>query len=477
MTAHSRIAENPWARVLTMLKVRLDEYIFANWFEATRLKRYGDGRLEIEVPTPYFATWLRDHYLHEINECVHEILPEPAEVVFVPMEEAGAQPPLPRNGNHAAEKPRNGSHAPTPRAGTVASPDARDSHASKARRPVVGELNGNYTFDRFVVGASNRFANAAAGAVAEKPASAYNPLFLYGGTGLGKTHLMHAIGHEVLRRTPRARIVLVSSEVFTNELIEGIRQKSTESFRARYRKADILLIDDIHFIAGKEATQEEFFHTFNALFDMRKQIVISSDRQPKEIKGLEDRLISRFEWGLVTDIQAPDLETRMAILQTKAAEKRATVPPECMRYIATYITNNIRELEGALITLLAFSKLNGRAITPELAEEVLGDLIGKERIMPINIDSVLRAVADHFDVRLSELRGQSRQKHVTRPRHIAMFLCKRLIPSLSLSEIGEAFGGKDHTTVINACKRITKVLETEADLRQIVNHLEKVIRS
>jgi len=210
---------------------------------------------------------------------------------------------------------------------------------------------------------------------------------------------------------------------------------------------------------------------------MRKQIVISSDRQPKEINGLEDRLVSRFEWGLVTDIQAPDLETRMAILQTKAADERATVPPDALRYIATYITNNIRELEGALITLLAFSRLTKQTISLALAEEVLSDLIGKERIKPINIDAVLRAVADHFDVRLSELRGQSREKHVTRPRHIAMFLCKRLIPSLSLSEIGEAFGGKDHTTVIHACRRIGKVLETEAELRQIVNHLEKVIRS
>lgn len=466
MTAHSQQMADPWKQVLSKLKGRLDKYTYANWFESTRFLGIRDDKLEISVPTPYFVRWLRDHYTTEINECIVEVLSKPYEVKFVPMEENTTGD---TNGHeHAVAKPRRTNVAP---------PSARSSRSAKPGKPVVGELTSRYTFERFVVGASNQFANAAARAVADSPASAYNPLFMYGGTGLGKTHLMHAIGHEVLRKKPHARIVLVSSELFTNELIEGIRQKATESFRARYRKADILLIDDIHFIAGKEATQEEFFHTFNALFDMRKQIVISSDRQPKEINGLEDRLVSRFEWGLVTDIQAPDLETRTAILQTKAAEEKATVPPECLRYIATYITNNIRELEGALITLLAYGRLHGQPITLELAEVVLRDLVGKDRIKPINIDAVLRAVADHFDVRLSELRGHGRGQHVARPRHIAMYLCRNLIPSLSLAEIGEAFGGKDHTTVIHACRRIEALLGSDPDVRQIVNHLEKVIRS
>ena len=470
MTTHSQKTANPWTRILTKLKPRLDKYAYTNWFESTRLLQFQGDRLEIGVPTPYYAKWISDHYLDELNECVAEVLDTPCEVVFTPVEECGAAPDASASNGHETVAPK------PPRAG-VAPPSKRPAKQNTQGKPAVGELTTRYTFDRFVVGAGNRFAHAAARAVADSPASAYNPLFMYGGTGLGKTHLMHAIGHEILRRKPGARIVLISSELFTNELIEGIRQKATESFRARYRKADILLIDDIHFIAGKEATQEEFFHTFNALFDMRKQIVISSDRQPKEINGLEDRLVSRFEWGLVTDIQAPDLETRTAILQAKAAEEKATVPPECLRYIATYITNNIRELEGALITLLAYSRLNGQTITPELAETVLGDLVGKDRIKPINIDAVLRAVADHFDVRLSELRGHSRGQHVTRPRHIAMYLCRNLIPSLSLNEIGEAFGGKDHTTVIHACRNITGLLKTDPDLRQIVNHLEKLIRS
>ena len=464
MTAHTKTTDDPWAQTLSKLKQRLDEYTYTHWFESTRFLRHTNGKLEVEVPTQYFAQWLRNHYTDEISECMAEVIPEACEVVFQPMEEGSAQPRPETNGHKQ-------------RSNGVAPPASRPAKAPRAAKAGDRQLSTRYTFDRFVVGSSNRFAHAAAYAVAESPAMAYNPLFLHGGTGLGKTHLMHAIGHEAMRRNPQARIVLVSSEFFMNELIEGIRQRSTESFRARYRKADILLIDDIHFIAGKDSTQEEFFHTFNALYEMRKQIVISSDRQPKEIAGLEARLVSRFESGLVTDIQAPDIETRTAILQTKAAEERADIPAEVLRFIATYITSNIRELEGALITVLAYSRLSKVPITMPLVENVLADSIGKERIRPITVDAVLRAVGEHFDLRLSDLRGRTREKQITRPRHIAMYLCKRMIPTLSLNDIGEAFGGKDHTTVLHGCRRIEKALETESDMRQIVNHLEKQIRS
>ncbi|MDP7639969.1 MAG: chromosomal replication initiator protein DnaA [Candidatus Hydrogenedentes bacterium] len=362
-------------------------------------------------------------------------------------------------------------------AGEAARRKTESYKKSQASEPRFNGFNPKYTFDRFVIGSSNRFAHAAALAVAESPGRAYNPLFLYGGTGLGKTHLMQAIGQDILDRMPGARTVFISSEQFTNQLIESIKSNSTDRFRSKYRKVDVLLIDDIHFIAGKEATQEEFFHTFNELFDMRKQIVLSSDRGPKEIRGLEERLVSRFEWGLVTDVQPPDIETRVAILQNKAAEEDQAISADMTRYIAESVTSNIRELEGALVTVLAYSKLTQQPISIDLVEEVLHDLIGRKKIRPITVEAIQRAVAEHFDVRISDLRGQSRQRQVAYPRQMSMFLCKALVPSLSLSEIGEAFGGKDHTTVIHACKKIRAEEEKDETTRQLLSQLEKAIRT
>ena len=344
-------------------------------------------------------------------------------------------------------------------------------------RRVHNGFNPRYTFDRFVIGSGNRFAHAAARAVAESPGRAYNPLFLYGGTGLGKTHLMQGIGQYLLSQRPELRCEFISSEDFTNQLIQSIAEKSTQKFRAKYRKVDVLLIDDIQFIGGKEATQEEFFHTFNVLFDMHKQIVLSSDRSPKEIRGIEERLVSRFEWGLVTDIQPPDLETRIAILQRKAQDENLTVPDDVMRYIATYITSNIRELEGALITVLAYCRLTEEKISINKVEEVLRDLIGAEKIRPVTIDHVQRAVADHFDVRISDLNGRSRQRQIVKPRQLAMYLCKELIPSLSLSDVGGAFGGKDHTTVLYACDKVSNEVRESSTFRQVVEQLTKTIRA
>jgi len=444
---------NPWALAQGHLQTLLDEHNYKNWFPQTRFESFHDGRLTVQVPSLFFAKWLKDHYLEAISASLKEVSPDFREVQFVPSKDLEAEESALRTG---------------PPAGRPKEP-ARSS-------PRHNGFNHRYTFDRFVIGAGNRFAHAAAKAVVETPARAYNPLFLYGGTGLGKTHLMQAIGHEVLNRDPGANVVFISSEQFTNQLIESIAKKSTRRFRAKYRKVDLLLIDDIHFIAGKEATQEEFFHTFNELFDMHKQIVLSSDRGPKEIQGIEERLVSRFESGLVTDIQPPDMETRIAILQNKASEENLTIPADVTQYIATYVTSNIRELEGALITVLAFSKLTEQPMNIAMVEQVLRDLIGSDKIKTVTVEAVQRAVAEQFDVRISDLRGQSRQRQISYPRQLAMYLCKGLIPSLTLSEVGDAFGGKDHTTVLYACQKIANEKEANEETRQYLAKLEKSIR-
>ncbi|MBI2433549.1 MAG: chromosomal replication initiator protein DnaA [Candidatus Hydrogenedentes bacterium] len=446
---------NPWELAQEHLRQVLDEYNYKNWFQQTRFHSCEGGKLLVNVPSQFFADWLRDHYMDTIHEAVARVFPEFRTVSFVP---------APEELLTVDEVPPVAAAGATPRA------------VHKIQQAVNG-FNPRYVFERFVIGSGNRFAHAAAKAVSESPGRAYNPLFLYGDTGLGKTHLMQAIGQELLRRSPEAKVVFISSEQFTNQLIQSIADKSTQRFRLRYRKVDVLLIDDIHFIGGKEATQEEFFHTFNTLFDGHKQIVISSDRSPKEIRGVESRLVSRFEWGLVTDIQPPDLETRVAILRNKARQESLTVPEEVIRYIATYITSNIRELEGALITVLAYSRLTGQKITLEMTEEVLRDLVGAEKIKPITSEQVQRAVAEHYDVRIADLRGRSRQRQVVRPRQMAMYLCKELIPSLSLNDIGEAFGGKDHTTVIYACEKVTQDLQKNAELRQTLDKLIKAVRA
>ncbi len=449
---------NPWDLAQGYLREVLDEHSYKNWFSQTRFQSFADGQLIVGVPSQFFADWLRDHYLDAIGESVRRVIPDFREVRFVPVSPGAirSEPAV------VAEVAKS-----------QGSPRARIADSALASNG----FNPRYIFSRFVVGAGNRFAHAAAKAVAESPARAYNPLFLYGGTGLGKTHLMQAIGHEALERDRNANVVFISSEHFTNQLIESIAKKSTQRFRAKYRKADILLIDDIHFIAGKEATQEEFFHTFNALFERHKQIVVSSDRSPKELEGIEERLISRFGWGLVTDIQAPDIETRIAILQSKAADENVIVPPEVLKSIAMHITTNIRELEGALITILAYSKLTERKISMPMVEEVLRDLIGAEKIRPITIEAVQRAVAEYFDVRIADLCGRNRQRMVAFPRQVAMYLCKTLIPSLSLNEIGAAFGGKDHTTVIYACQKLSREAEKIATTRQTLAELQKTLRS
>ena len=461
---------DPWVLAQRSLRQALDEHSYENWFSQARFESYKNGLLTVLVPSQFFANWLREHYQETISKSLSEVLPDFREVRYVPTSDSSprvvgtardaASVPAPAPARESARQRSNGA--------------ARENVAVRAGR-MLG-FNERYTFDRFVIGAGNRFAHAAAKAVVESPARAYNPLFLYGQTGLGKTHLMHAIGQELLRRDPELNIVFITSELFTNQLIESIAKKHTPKFRAKYRQADVLLIDDIHFIAGKEATQEEFFHTFNELYDMHKQIVLSSDRGPKEIQGMEDRLVSRFEWGLVTDIQPPDFETRVAILQNKAAEERITLDQEVVRFVATMVTSNIRELEGALVTVLAYSKLTAQEISIPLVEQVLRDLIGRSKLRTITFERIQKVVAERFDVRILDIRGRSRQRQIAFPRQIAMYLCKTLIPGMTLSEIGEVFGGKDHTTVLYACQKIKEEVEGDETLRQIVAKLEKDLR-
>ncbi|AYD39047.1 chromosomal replication initiator protein DnaA [Clostridium fermenticellae] len=335
-------------------------------------------------------------------------------------------------------------------------------------------LNPKYTFDSFVIGNSNRFAHAASLAVAEAPAKAYNPLFIYGGVGLGKTHLMHAIGHYILQNNSKCKVMYVSSEKFTNELINSIKDDKNVEFRNRYRNIDVLLIDDIQFIAGKERTQEEFFHTFNALYEANKQIILSSDRPPKEIPTLEDRLRSRFEWGLIADIQAPDFETRMAILKKKADVENLNIPNEVMVYIATKIKSNIRELEGALIRIVAFSSLTNNEISIELAAEALKDIISSKQSKLVTIELIQDVVSNYFNLKVEDLKSSRRTRSIAFPRQIAMYLSRKLT-DMSLPKIGEEFGGRDHTTVIHAYDKISQNLKTDESLQNAVNDLTKRI--
>ncbi|WP_097028225.1 chromosomal replication initiator protein DnaA [Clostridium peptidivorans] len=335
-------------------------------------------------------------------------------------------------------------------------------------------LNPKYTFKSFVIGNSNRFAHAASLAVAEAPAKAYNPLFIYGGVGLGKTHLMHAIGHYILDNNPNSKVVYVSSEKFTNELINSIKDDRNVEFRNKYRNIDVLLIDDVQFIAGKERTQEEFFHTFNDLHESNKQIILSSDRPPKEIPTLEDRLRSRFEWGLIADIQAPDFETRMAILKKKADVENLSIPNEVLVYIATKIKSNIRELEGALIRIVAFSSLTNKEISVDLASEALKDIISNKHSKQVTIESIQDIVSSYFNLRVEDFKSARRTRNVAFPRQIAMYLSRKLTDT-SLPKIGEAFGGRDHTTVIHAYEKISSSLKEDESLQNAVSELSKKI--
>jgi chromosomal replication initiator protein len=393
------------------------------------------------VPSLFAKEWLEGRYRRLITETLEEVLMRGVDVQFVVS--AGEPAPI---------------------------PVARESSTARPLSPEALIATGRYTFDTFVIGSGNRFAHAASLAVAEAPARAYNPLFIYGGVGLGKTHLLQAIGHFVLTHKQIARVMYVSSEKFTNDLINSIRDDKTVEFRNKYRTADVLLIDDIQFLAGKERTQEEFFHTFNALHESSRQLIISSDRPPREIPTLEDRLRSRFEWGLIADIQPPDYETRIAILRKKAEIDAIQLPDDVIQFIAQRISSNIRELEGALSRLRAHAQISGTPLTVELAAEVLREILPQTRIRPITIQAIQRAVAEFFGIRVEEMKAKRRTKGVAFPRQVAMFLSRELTDA-SLPRIGEEFGGRDHTTVMHACDRVRGAVVQDAHLAAGIKNL------
>lgn len=439
-----------WEKSLNIIKGELTEVSFNTWIKSCVPLEVTDDLLKISVPNSFTKDILDNRYKDLIANSIKSACSKLYNIEFV----IESDIPPEENINNS----KNGNN--------------NFSETVKVNDEMSNSLNPKYTFKSFVIGTSNRFAHAASLAVAESPAKAYNPLFIYGGVGLGKTHLMHAIGHYILENNPNAKVQYVSSEKFTNELINAIKHDKNEEFRNKYRKVDVLLIDDIQFIAGKEGTQEEFFHTFNALHDANKQIILSSDRPPKEIPTLEDRLRSRFEWGLIADIQAPDFETRMAILKKKADVENLNVPNEVMVYIATKIKSNIRELEGALIRIVAYSSLTNRDITVDLATEALKDIISKKEGKNITISLIQDVVASYFNLRIDELKSQRRTRNVAYPRQIAMYLSRKLT-DMSLPKIGDEFGGRDHTTVIHAYEKISDKLTSDESLQKIIEELTK----
>ncbi len=450
---HVETVENSpfdWAAARLALKTRLGSEVVSRWLDPLSIAAVSDRLLVLEAPNLFFRDWVVAHYL----EAIRPLSSSRDVQVIVAKAPAGA-------GAGDATRPRTPAEMRPPDTALPATSEWNPG------------LNARLTFDRFVVGPSNRFAHAASMAVGESPARAYNPLFIYGGVGLGKTHLMHAVGQAIFQRWPSRRVVYTSSERFTNELIASIQTKTTTKFRERYRTVDVLLIDDIHFIAEKEATQEEFFHTFNTLYDSHKQIVLSSDRSPKEIGGLEERLVSRFEWGLVTDIQPPDLETRIAILRKKAEEAQDAVPDSVTNFIAQQITSNIRELEGSLNRVVAYCHLFNKPLSADVAREVLKDLV-REVSSRITLETIQRRIADYFRVEVVELKGVKRQRSILFPRQVAMFLSRKLTES-SLPEIGRAFGGRDHTTVLHAVGKIEREISQDIHKKQLLDHLHHLL--
>lgn len=442
-----------WQEALKIIKATVTTQTFQTWFSFIEPVSFTDNVLVLQVPNQFFKNWILEHYRDTINNVLRNLSGEDIRLELQVLETQQEKKAL-------TEKIILDTQA------HIKTPTQLLSFSSRYRE--FG-LNSKYTFESFVVGQNNRFTHAASMAVVDSLASSYNPLFIHGGVGLGKTHLMHAIGHGVSQRYPQAKILYISSEKFTNQLITAIQNRTTLKFRQLYRSVDILLIDDVHFIGGKESTQEEFFHTFNALHENHKQIVLSSDRSPKNIPGLEERLVSRFEWGLVTDIQPPDLETRIAILKKKSEKETVQVPNEVMFYIAEKIKSNIRELEGALIRVVAYGKLNNTNITLDTAKDVLKDMVIEEE-KKVTIELIQKKVAEYFDIRLSDMKAKKRSKIVAYPRQIAMYLSRELT-SHSLPEIGDQFGGRDHTTVIHAYEKINREATTNPTIKGLLNKL------
>jgi chromosomal replication initiator protein len=471
-------AINPWMQILAALEKKVNRQSFETWLKPTRFSHIAGRTLYVRIPTEQFQH-IGDKYSDLVQEAIDLLKLELDDVVFVTQEEDPSQPPMRKDGGfaplptHAPTAPPAGQHS----AQHGAQAGRRGSYAPEQQGRFdwssAAQLNPRYTFDNFVIGNGNQFARAASLAVAERPSRAYNPLFLYGGVGMGKTHLMHAIGHEVKRRQPMASICYVSAEKFTNEMINSLRNDRMTSFRDRFRTVDVLLIDDIQFIAQKERTEEEFFHTFNALHESMKQIVIASDRPPKELSVIEDRLRSRFEWGLIADIQPPDLETKVAILQKKAESELSNLPTDVAMFIASNVRTNVRELEGALVRLIAWCNMNNMEITLQSTQQCLKQFIDTQ-VRKITIDAIQKSVAENFAMRVSELKQKNNSRAVVVPRQIAMYLAKNLTEA-SLPEIGRQFGGKHHTTVMHSIGKIDELRRTDKDLNRTINKLQELL--
>jgi chromosomal replication initiator protein len=438
-----------WTEALRGLQPRLGRETYDLWLRPLELLHADEARVRLRAPSQFMKEWFENHYLAAVlDEMRSRVATLPAIEI-----EIAVDAPAP-----ASESPSKVSAAPAP--------------AKPVSAPAPTGLADRYRFDTFIMGASNELAASAAAAVAEEPGQRFNPLLLYGGVGLGKTHLLHAVGHAIHDKHPKLRIVYLSAERFMNEFISAVRYNQFDEFRKRYREdCDVLLIDDVQFIAGRDRTMDEFFHVFNALYEAGKQIMVTADRTPSEMQGMEERLTSRLNWGLVADVKAPDLETRVAILRQKAEQDRIAIPDDVCVYLATLVRSNVRELEGALVRVSTFASLKGRPITEAFVREVLGESAEAERRhAPITVEAVQKVVAQFFSVRIADLKGQRRHKGIARPRMIAMYLCRELTGA-SFPEIGLRFGGKDHSTVINACKRMTSIQEEDPELRATITQL------
>ena len=455
VSAPSQIA---WDRICDILRKAVGTDAFQRWFHAATWEGHEDGVASIAVPGEIHQVWIEANYLPELTSAVGTVCEATREVRVVL-----GKIPDPAADENAHTQPAG------PRHQTVLSGEPLEK-----RLKAIG-LNPGHTFANFVVGINNQFAHAACEAVAHKSKTGYNPLFIHGGSGLGKTHLMHAIGQELLRKHPASRVVYLTCEKFTNEFIDAVRRGDIEKFRRRYRQTDVLLIDDIQFLAGKERSQEEFFHTFNTLLDGRNKVILTSDRPASEIKNLEPRLVSRFECGLTVEIQPPQMETRLAILKQKSADWKVRLDDSIFAYLAENIRTNVRRLEGALMRVASFASLAGESVTVDKIEPLLRDLLVEESSRQISIDSIQKTVAEHYDVRLADMISRRRPASIAFPRQVAMFLSRSLTRG-SLEEIGEAFGGRDHGTVIHACKKIQAQLSKEPALKDVLARIESLLR-
>ncbi|OGQ35419.1 MAG: chromosomal replication initiation protein DnaA [Deltaproteobacteria bacterium RIFCSPHIGHO2_12_FULL_43_9] len=459
------MAQDIWIKALAGIKQRINDQGFKTWIDPLKALRLEGDEIEISVPNVFFVEWINEQYLDILKEEIARIINRNLEIRFLVEDVVPLQNNLLKKAIEKNEKLEARENSGGVKTSEITPP---------ALKPYGEQLNPKYSFDNFVVGSSNQFAHAAAYCVAEQPGNTYNPLFIFGGVGLGKTHLLNAIGSQILRKNPRTRIFYLPAEKFANELINSIRYEKMEQFRGKYRDhLDVLLMDDIQFIAGKERTMEEFFHTFNSLYGSRKQIVVTSDKFPKDIQGLEERLQTRFGWGLIADIQPPEMETRLAILKTKAELEDIYLPEDVAMFLASHIKSNIRELEGSLIRIGAFSSLTGMEISVDLAKEVLNKILQEEG-EEITVEGIQKAVSAHFDIKLIDLKSQKKLKILSLPRQIAMFLTRKYTKK-SFPDIGKAFGGKDHSTVIHAVNKIEASLKEDLLIKQHVDAIARRI--